>query len=118
MVWVFVGGGVGSCARFLLGAAWARWGVGGWPIGTLTVNLLGSLGLAALMSMPTMRPELRVALGSGMMGGFTTYSTFNLETVRMVEAGRYAQAFAYLMVTVLGAFLAGLLGLYLGRLGR
>lgn len=87
-------------------------------MGTLTVNLLGSFLLAWLMMVPTMRPELRLALGGGMMGGFTTYSTFNLETVRMIEGGRYGHALAYVLCTVVGGILAGGLGLWVGRLGR
>ena len=85
------------------------------------MNLLGSFALALVMSLPGRfgDPQLRLLLGTGFMGGFTTYSTFNLEVFRLLQAGDWARASLYLGGTVggclLGAVLGTLLGLSLGR---
>ena len=91
LVLVLIGGGVGSACRYAVSAAAGRLGGAGFPWGTLAVNLLGCLligfvvGLAdrALVSRP-----FRVLLVTGFLGGFTTFSTFALETVRLLEKGK------------------------------
>lgn len=119
-LYVFLGGGVGSVLRhgcnLLLGLHLGT----GFPWATLTVNVLGSFLLALLMSWPSdaVRPEVRWVLGTGMMGGFTTYSTFNLETLRMFEKGAGGLAAAYVTATVLGCLTAGVLGMTGARLLR
>ena len=117
VLWVCLGGAVGSGGRYLIAVGAGRLGIG-FPVGTLAVNLLGSFVLAALLSAAEiggLRPELRLFLGTGLLGGFTTYSTFNLEVVRMFETGEGTRAAAYLAGTVLGALAFGLAGAALGR---
>lgn len=103
-LYVFIGGGLGSVLR---------WGVGHWldPIGTLVVNLLGS-ALLAFLAHPDMGVvgPWKLALCVGLMGGFTTYSTFNLEVLKALQQGNGQRAVALMVVTVLGALLAGALG--------
>ncbi len=91
LFWIALGGAVGTCARYLL-SGWAldRFGPS-FPFGTLAVNVIGSFLLAGLMYVGVeagmMQPTLRLALTTGVMGGFTTYSTFSYETMRYLQDG-------------------------------
>ena len=83
---VALGGAVGSVARYGVGVAAARWLGLGFPWGTLIVNVLGGFAMGLLGA--RVGPEnvdLRLALGVGVLGGFTTFSTFSLETVRLMQ---------------------------------
>jgi fluoride exporter len=117
--WVCLGGACGSGLRFLV-SSWtlARYGTA-FPYGTLAVNIVGSLILACLFqisrSASWLGPTLQLALGTGVMGGLTTYSTFNLELVRYVQEGQVRLAVIYGVTTLCGCLLAGALGLSLGR---
>ncbi len=109
------GGALGCICRYLLASAVGeRFGL---PYGTLVVNLLGSFALALLMSLPGRfgDPQIRLLLGTGFMGGFTTYSTFNLELFRLLQAGDWPRATLYLGLTLGGCLLGALLGIALGR---
>jgi fluoride exporter len=116
---VCLGGAAGSAARYLV-TVWSleRYGPA-FPYGTLAVNVLGSLLLALLFQLSKsaawLGPTAQVALGAGFLGGFTTYSTFNLELVRYVEDGQSRLAALYGGATLIGSFAAGFVGLYLGR---
>jgi len=120
LLWVCLGGAIGSGARFLV-TTWSldRYGPS-FPYGTLFVNVVGSLLLALLFQLSKtstwLGPNLQVALGAGFMGGFTTYSTFNLELVRYVEEGQNRVALLYGSATLVGCFTAGFVGIALGRL--
>ncbi|WP_448615001.1 fluoride efflux transporter CrcB [Modestobacter sp. URMC 112] len=104
--------------------ALARWGVGEelpsatWPVATLLVNLTGCLLigvlLAVLSARPPARPWLRPFLATGVLGGWTTYSTFAVDVVRLAEAGAWGVAGAYVLVSVAGGVLAVAAGLLLG----
>ncbi|MEL6185014.1 MAG: CrcB family protein [Myxococcota bacterium] len=119
-LWVFLGGGAGSLLRYGCNVLMGFHLGSGFPWATLTVNALGSFLLAGLMAWPSdaIRPEVRLALGTGMMGGFTTYSTFNLETLRMLDRGAWAMAGLYLGATVALCLLGGAGGLALARAWR
>ncbi len=116
---VCLGGAAGTGARYLLGG-WAQrtWGAG-FPYGTLIINALGSFLLVIIMYFSLERgalsAEARIVLGTGVMGGFTTYSTFNYETFRFIQQGSFAVAGLYLAATVIGCLSAGALGLLLAR---
>lgn len=107
-VLVFVGGGTGAVLRWAAGLA-----VPG-PWGTVAINVLGSFVLALIAHPAVGMPERgRLLVGVGVLGGFTTYSTFNLYLVQ-AAAGRAGWAFAaQLGATVAGALLAGFAGHYL-----
>jgi len=119
-VWVCFGGACGSGLRFLV-TSWtlARYGTA-FPFGTLAVNIVGSLLLACIFQVSRhatwLGPTLQLALGTGVMGGLTTYSTFNLEVLRYLQDGQVRLAVTYGVTTLLGCLLAGVLGLSLGRL--
>lgn len=114
---VCAGGALGSGARYLL-AIWAARQFGTtFPYGTLLVNVSGCFLLAFLMQVSTpLNPDLRLALATGVMGGFTTYSTFNYETTAYVRDGAWMAAAANVTVTLAVCFGAGILGAAAGRL--
>lgn len=119
-LWVCAGGAVGTGARYLV-SLWALRVLGpGFPYGTLAVNVLGSFLLGAIMQVgltsELLSPSVRIVLATGVMGGFTTYSSFNYETLLYVQAGRLSWAAANLAITVVTCLLAGMLGLWAGRL--
>ncbi len=119
LLWIALGGAVGTAARYLLSGWIARSAGPGFPWGTFAVNTIGSFLLGLLMratlGSPSFSPTLRLALSVGVLGGFTTYSTFNYETLRSIEEGAWGIAFANLGATLLGCLLAGWLGLVVGR---
>ncbi len=116
---VCAGGAIGSGARYLLVLGMSGRGAGGFPIATLLVNLSGSflIGLvASAFDSEAISNSSRLLLGTGLLGGFTTYSAFNLETVKLFENGSSGLAIANLFVTVVACLAAGVGGLLLGRL--
>ncbi|MEX2207826.1 MAG: fluoride efflux transporter CrcB [Myxococcota bacterium] len=117
--WIFVAGGFGSAARYLLsGFVLERLGTA-FPFGTLAVNLIGSFLLSALvhvaLATELVSPTLRIALATGFLGGFTTYSTFSHETFVLLQEGAWAQGSLNVTVTVVGCLTACLLGQAAGR---
>ena len=113
---VFVCGGAGCVARYLVALAV---GPRAFPLATLTVNLVGSFLIAFILQLGVQRagiPDpLKLALTTGFMGGFTTYSSFNFETTKLLLDGHPGRGLANVMATLAGAFAAGLLGLWLAR---
>jgi fluoride exporter len=112
------GGALGALARAAVAELLPRVG-GGWPWATLLVNLLGCLLLGVLLAVLAVRrpagPLLQVFLGTGVLGGFTTYSAFAVEAVELVASGRPAVAAGYVTVSVLGGVLAVAAGARAGR---
>jgi CrcB protein len=121
LVLVCVGGALGSGARYLV-ALWAASTLGAaFPFGTLLVNVVGSWFVAVVMDLSlragAISPEWRFFLASGIAGGFTTYSAFNYEALRLVEERAYGLAASYVLGTLALCAVAGLLGLATARLG-
>jgi fluoride exporter len=119
---VMIGGAVGSAMRYLLGRVSLTLLGPGFPYGTLAANLLGGLamGLLAgglLRAMPANGEQVRLLLGVGVLGGFTTFSSFSLETVNMLQRGDVATATGYVALSVAGAILAVFTGVALTRVG-
>ena len=119
-LWICLGGAAGTGARYLL-SDWSLRNLGpGFPWGTLAVNVIGSflLGLLIQIALATslLSPTLRLTLTTGVMGGFTTYSTFNYETLRYLQQGDWVGAGTYVTTTLLVCLAAGGLGLFLARL--
>ncbi len=104
LFWVCLGSAVGGGARYLMSFWVLRWLGTGFPYGTFAVNVLGSLLLSVLMFVGTettvLGPTLRVALTTGVMGGFTTYSTFNYETLGYLQEGAWLLALGNVLATV------------------
>jgi CrcB protein len=120
LLWIGLGGGCGTLARYLLATSLLRLLGPEFPWGTLAVNVLGSFSMALLVHVGLhtewLSTNARLALGTGLLGGFTTYSSFNQDTLGYVQAGRLDLAALNLLATVGACLLAGLLGLYAGRL--
>jgi len=117
---VAAGGAVGAVARYGLGVQTLRlWG-SAWPYGTFAANVLGGLLMGVLAGWLAHRgggdqERLRVLLGVGVLGGFTTFSAFSLEAALMIGKRAYGQAFAYTTASVLLSISALFVGLYLAR---
>ncbi len=117
---VAAGGIAGTLLRFATG----NWVVAHWPkhfyVGTLAVNLLGCLLIGLLYGLFLLKPsvpvELRAGLIVGFLGGLTTFSSFSLDTVRLLESGQIALALGYTSLSVVGGLLATWAGLALTRL--
>jgi CrcB protein len=114
-VLVAAGGAVGSLGRY--GLAQALPAQHGWPVGTLTANLVGAFLLGVLLEALGRRgPETpgvlraRLALGTGVLGGFTTFSALALETERLLAAGAVGTGLGYAAVSVVGGALCAVAG--------
>ena len=115
LIMVFLGGGFGAVCRYLFGVGYVRLvGVNQPYLSTFMINVLGSLLMGLLIGVMTritgVNDRWRLLLGVGVLGGFTTFSTFSLEAVLMIERRAYGVAAAY----VLGSTVLGVLGLMLG----
>jgi fluoride exporter len=112
-------GALGTGARYLVGLGAGRYLGTSFPFGTLLVNLVGCFVLAGVaelaMDTAMVSPTLRVVLGTGFCGGLTTYSSFNLETSRLLQEGAWRAASLNLAATLAGCFVAGLLGIVAAR---
>ncbi|HEY2902032.1 MAG TPA: CrcB family protein [Polyangia bacterium] len=116
---VCLGGAFGTGARFLIGS-WTVKTLGtGFPWGTLFINVLGSFLIVIILGSGLERAgisaDLRLVLATGVMGGFTTYSSFNFESLRLFQHGSLGLGLTYMAATVFGCLLAGGLGQLLAR---
>lgn len=119
MILVFAGGGLGSLARWATTLLAVRLAGAAFPLGTLAVNLAGCffIGFVHHFAMLTTRisPDARLFLTTGIMGGLTTYSSFNYEALVMFERGSGLGGVVYVVAMVGGCGVAGLLGLLAAR---
>jgi CrcB protein len=120
LVLVIFGGGAGAAARYAVGSLAGRWLGAAWPYGTLICNLVGGLAMGVLVATLAQRggedqERWRLLLGVGVLGGFTTFSAFSLETALMIEKSKYGQALGYATASVVLSVVALFLGLYLTR---
>lgn len=112
---VALGGAVGSMARYGVGLAAARWLDLGFPWGTLAVNVIGGLAMGLLAARVGPEQEnLRLLLGVGLLGGFTTFSAFSLETVRLMQQA-HAHGALYIAASLILSVGACWAGMILGR---
>lgn len=116
LLWVALGGAIGSAARYGASLAIARHLGRAFPYGTLTVNVTGSFAIGALAVVLSARPQAnelwRLLLLTGVLGGFTTFSAFSLETLQLLGAGATGRAFVNVAANVvlcLAACWAGML---------
>ncbi|MGO4534986.1 fluoride efflux transporter CrcB [Leifsonia sp. 2MCAF36] len=119
VVAVAAAGGVGAVTRLVFDGALRSWLRAGFPIGTTIINVTGSFllglvtGLALVHGLP---PEWRAVLGTGFLGGYTTFSTASYETVRLAQQRRYRAALVNGVGMLALALAAAGLGLWLGQL--
>jgi CrcB protein len=116
---VMLGGAFGSGARYLTGIAMLRLFGPNYPVGTLTVNLVGGLlmgllvGVLARLSVPGENWRLLTAVG--VLGGYTTFSSFSLDVANMLQRGDLATAMGYILISVIGSIAALFAGLAVMR---
>lgn len=114
-----LGGFIGVNLRFLI-QTWAanRWGPD-FPYGTLLINVAGSFILGLFVTLATTRlivsPNLRLFVAVGLLGGFTTFSSFTVETLNLLQGGRWLPSALYLLGNVVLGLLAAMAGIILAR---
>ncbi|MGO8969346.1 MAG: fluoride efflux transporter CrcB [Myxococcaceae bacterium] len=117
---VALGGAVGSAGRYWVSGLAPRILGQAFPYGTLVVNVVGSFLISLVMGVAlnttSIPVNLRLFLTTGIIGGFTTYSTFNYETLMLLQQRLWLTAGLNLVGTALGCLIAGLLGLAVARL--
>lgn len=114
-----IGGFIGALARFYT-SKWVNMLIGHRiPFGTMTVNVVGSfiMGLLVTLSVERMvvSEDIRMLIGVGFLGAFTTFSTFSVESVYLVEEGSYLPAFIYISGNLLLSIFAAFVGIVLAR---
>ena len=119
IVLLVVFGAIGTLARYGLDG-WIQYRVGAtFPTGILVVNLLGCLLLGLIgqfgLSHVSLPPDWRIGLTVGMMGAFTTFSTFSWDAVHMFEDGQWTKGLLYVCTNVLGGLIAMIAGMRIGN---
>jgi|SRR3569623_254539 len=116
---VMLGGAFGSGARYLTGVAMLRLFGPNYPFGTLTVNLAGGLAMGMLVGLfarlSVSGENWRLLLAVGVLGGYTTFSSFSLDVANMFQRGDLAMALGYALISVIGSVAALFAGLALMR---
>ncbi len=119
LLMVALGGGVGAVIRFVVAgtiqsAAWP-----GYPWGIFVVNITGGLAMGLIVELSalklSMSPEMRAFLTTGVLGGYTTFSTFSLDSVLLIERGDYASAIVYVIGSAVLSILAVFAGFWIVR---
>jgi len=117
---ISAGAALGANARYWVGL-WAaqKWGVG-FPVGTLLINLSGSLLLGFFLTLATQRllidPRWRLLFAVGFLGAYTTFSTYTYESLELILQGQWAAGLANLLGSTLAGILAAAAGVYLAKL--
>lgn len=118
-IYIFIGGGLGAVSRFLLGSSVNKYFVHSFPLGTLSVNVLGSVIIGYLLTLGEQKEfaftNWRSLLVVGFLGGFTTFSAFSWETLVLVREGNYLQSVYYVFSNVVLSLLGVGLGFWLGK---
>ncbi|APH57363.1 CrcB family protein [Granulibacter bethesdensis] len=116
---VFFGAGIGGMARHMVNLTAMRWGLTEFPFGTLFINMLGSFLIGAVVETFALKAGLpqhwRLFLTTGILGGFTTFSAFSLETALLYERGKVILAASYAVASVTLSVGALFLALHLVR---
>jgi CrcB protein len=118
-VFVFLGGGIGATARYWMSGSIYKWAGSSFPFGTFIVNALGCATIGFLMAALEERflvtPSLRIFLTIGILGGFTTFSTFSYETISMMRDAEFFLASVNIVATLATCLVGTYVGTILGR---
>jgi len=118
-LYIFIGGGIGSVARYGLNIGLSKLHDHHFPWGIFTVNVLGSLAMGILVALFARKwpdhENLRLALTTGLLGGFTTFSAFSYDVVALMEKGETATAVIYALTSVIISILACAAGIWIVR---
>ena len=114
---VALGGAIGAAARFGVGLMLVRFSGPGFPIAILSVNIIGSflMGLFVVYAWSKGMEHLNPFVMTGLLGGFTTFSAFSLETFTLIERGQFWAAGAYVGLSVIGSIAALVIGVLIAR---
>jgi CrcB protein len=119
IAYVALGSAAGGVTRLLFTAFVQERIGGGFPLGTLLVNVTGSFALGFIikyaLATPAITPELRALLTTGFCGGYTTFSAYTFETAALIEEGQYQRAGTYVVLSVLLALAATFAGFIAAR---
>jgi CrcB protein len=119
LILVGLGGSLGAIARFVVGNVVAsRWGTG-WPFGTFIINISGCVMIAFFMTLATERVTIaegwRYLFPVGFVGAYTTFSTYELETMRLIETGAWGRAVSYVVASTFAGLGAVFLATWVAR---
>lgn len=115
---IALGGAIGSMGRYWITVSMVRYPPHWLPLGTVSVNVLGSFIIGLVWAYLQQRNEseiIRLFVAVGLLGGFTTFSTFSLETVYFLSESEWGKAVANILMNLLGCLLATVAGIGLGR---
>ncbi|HID79173.1 MAG TPA: fluoride efflux transporter CrcB [Aquificales bacterium] len=119
-VWVALGGSIGAVLRYLVTTYVQKKTGVAFPLGTLTVNVVGSFIIGFFihyfLEHLLLPPQSKAFFVVGFLGAFTTFSSFSYETVFLISQGYWLKAFGYVLVTNLLCFIATILGIVLARI--
>jgi CrcB protein len=115
-----IAGIMGALLRYIVGIYFHHWWLYDFPLATLMTNLSGSFILGWLTTflphIKSLHPNIKTALGTGLIGSYTTFSTFSVETVKLMEATKWGTAFLYVLLSLVGGFLFSWLGYKTGQI--
>lgn len=119
LLYIGLFGAFGCISRYVI-SGWVLAATGSvFPYGTLAVNVAGSFLLGLIMEgsqhSTLLSPEIRLGLTVGFLGGFTTFSTFSYETIRLLEEGSFGSAGANILLNLLACLFAAAFGIFVAR---
>ncbi|MBX7045854.1 MAG: fluoride efflux transporter CrcB [Ignavibacteria bacterium] len=116
---VFIGGGIGSAMRYLIGKSFTGWIHNPFPYSTFIVNIIGCFLIGIFLTLPEkfdwFTIEYRLFLATGICGGFTTFSTFSYENYALLKEGDYVYFLLYTILSFSLGLAATFLGMYLTK---
>jgi CrcB protein len=116
---VAVGGGLGALLRYFVAGAIQSAAWPGYPWGIFVVNITGGLAMGLIVELSALKlqmtPEMRAFLTTGVLGGYTTFSTYSLDSVLLIERGQYANAAIYIVGSAVLSILALFAGMWAVR---
>lgn len=119
LIWIAMGGALGAVSRYLVGLAVMQWMAKPFPYGTLSVNLIGSLaiGIAYVLLVQNQwgSGHYKALAMVGFLGAFTTFSTFSLDSIGLIQQERWLAFLSYVGVSLLGCLSATAVGIWLGQ---
>ena len=117
LIYVAIGGAAGACLRYVAGLGITRLFGHGFPLGVMSVNILGSflMGVFVVLAAQRSLTHLSPLIMTGFLGGFTTFSAFSLEAVTLFERGQIGAAALYVLISVVGSIAALFAGLWMAR---